>query len=142
MTVRPTLGALAVVVRGAEVLLVRRRNKPDAGLWGYPGGHVEAGETVQQAAIRELREETSIRAEAGPVLRGIDLIRRGADGALMHHFYLVAVLCHYDSGVPVAADDAQEAQWVSLDMVLDRALPMSADVDRLLELACAALNPN
>ncbi|MDX1781680.1 MAG: NUDIX hydrolase [Thalassovita sp.] len=133
--VRPTLAALAVVLRDDQVLLVRRRNKPDAGLWGYPGGHVEPGETVVQAALRELSEETSIRAEAGPILSGFDLIRHGADGLLAHHFYLVAVECWYRDGVPVAADDAQEACWMPVETVLGGGVPLSENVGSLLEKA-------
>ena len=56
----PRLAVLAVVLRGEQVLLVRRANPPDAGLWGYPGGKVDWGETVEAAALRELAEETGL----------------------------------------------------------------------------------
>ena len=62
MADRPKLGAIAVVVRNDHVLLARRGKEPDAGLWGFPGGHVELGETALQAAVRELREETGVEA--------------------------------------------------------------------------------
>ena len=75
---RPKLAALAVVVRDAHVLLVRRRNPPDVGLWGYPGGHVEWGETVAEAAMRELHEETALRAEPLGYLTNVDFISAGA----------------------------------------------------------------
>ncbi|MEN7538812.1 NUDIX domain-containing protein, partial [Aurantiacibacter flavus] len=55
---RPIAATIAVVLREGQVLLVRRANPPDAGRWGFPGGKIETGETIEQAAIRELYEET------------------------------------------------------------------------------------
>ena len=132
---RPVLAALAVVVQGGNVLLVRRRNPPDAGLWGYPGGHVEAGETALAAAARELAEETAVRAAPVGYLANLDTILPGDDGRLAHHFFLVAVLCRYLGGSPQAADDAEEAAWMPVEQVLSGALPMSRDVDRVLRRA-------
>ena len=132
---RPVLAALAVVVEGHNVLLVRRRNPPDAGLWGYPGGHVEAGETALAAAVRELAEETTVLADPVGYLANLDTILPGADGRLAHLFFLVAGLCRYLGGSPQASDDAAEAAWVPVEQVLSGALPMSRDVDRVLRLA-------
>lgn len=132
---RPVLAALAVVVRGENVLLVRRRNPPDAGLWGYPGGHVERGETALAAAARELAEETTVRAAPVGYLANLDTILPGDDGRPAHHFFLVAVLCRYLGGSPQAADDAEEAAWMPVEQVLSGALPMSRDVDRVLRRA-------
>lgn len=111
---RPVCAALAVVVRGGDVLLVRRANRPDAGLWGYPGGKIEAGETIAAAALRELREETGVRAEAAGVVTALDALDRAPGGALRHHYVMVAVLCRWLSGEPVAADDAEEARWFAV----------------------------
>ena len=58
----PKLGAIAVVVRKGRMLLVQRKKNPNAGTWGFPGGHVQLGETAMQAAVRELAEETSVVA--------------------------------------------------------------------------------
>lgn len=132
---RPALAVLAVVLHGDQVLLVRRRNPPDAGLWGYPGGHVEAGETALAAAARELAEETSVRGDPLGYLANLDTILRDADGRLEHHFFLVAVLCRYRGGTPQAGDDATHAAWVPVAQVLSGALPMSRDVDRVLRRA-------
>lgn len=109
----PVLAALAVVVEDDRVLLVRRRNEPDAGLWGFAGGRVEPGETVFAAAERELAEETGVEGEARDFLTLIDVIRNDA-GALAHHFVLAAVLCAYRRGTPVAAADVSDAAWVPL----------------------------
>ena len=76
MTDNPKLAALAVVIRGDHVLLAKRRNEPDAGLWGFPGGHVDLGETALDAATRELHEETGVTARPLQYLTNIDVITR------------------------------------------------------------------
>ena len=133
--VQPCLAALAVVLRGDQALLVRRRNPPDAGLWGFPGGRVEPGETALAAAVRELAEETGVIATPRHYLDNIDVIRRDPGGALSFHFLLAAVLCDYVSGEPLAGDDALEAEWVTVAAILGHALPLSADVDKILQRA-------
>lgn len=134
---RPALGVLAVVLHGGQVLLVQRRKDPDRGLWGYPGGHVEAGETVAAAAVRELVEETGVQADALGTLGGLDLIGHNDDGTLNHHFYLVAVECRYRAGQPQAADDAAAAAWFAVDSVLQQQIAMSDGVSDLLRQVLA-----
>ncbi|QBX33511.1 NUDIX domain-containing protein [Paracoccus liaowanqingii] len=111
---RPVVAVLAVVLRDGHALLVQRANPPDAGFWGFPGGKVDAGETLLAAAERELREETGVIARADRVLTALDALDRDGTGELRHHFVLVAVLCHWQSGEPRAADDALDAAWVPL----------------------------
>ncbi|MCG7492145.1 NUDIX hydrolase [Thalassobius sp. Cn5-15] len=129
---RPALAALAVTVHEGRVLLVRRRNDPDRGIWGYPGGHVESGETAAAAAVRELQEETAVTAEAVATLGGLDLIGHHADGSVKHHYYLVAVECRYCAGRPVADDDVDQAVWVPVADVLEHKIALSDHVDDLL----------
>ena len=136
--VRPTLGAIAVVLNAGRALLVKRAKAPDRGLWGYPGGHVEPGETVCEAAVRELAEETGVQAEAGAVLKTLDLIHRDPAGRLTSHFFLVAVACRYRAGAPVPADDAAAAEWVDFAEIEAGRRPMSAHVAEVLALARAA----
>jgi mutator protein MutT len=121
--------ALAVVVHRDHVLLVRRRNPPDAGLWGYPGGRVEPGEAPAEAAIRELREETGVEARPSRALTLIEVRQEG------FAFDLHAHLCSYVTGTPAAADDVSAAEWVPAHEVLARSRPMSRDVDAVLRLA-------
>lgn len=71
-SIRPVVAVIAVVVMDGRVLLVRRANPPDAGRWGFPGGKIEFGETIDQAAIRELAEETAITAEAMCIVTSVD----------------------------------------------------------------------
>ncbi|QCI68030.1 NUDIX hydrolase [Phreatobacter stygius] len=130
---RPIAATIAVVLRDDAVLLVRRANPPDAGRWGFPGGKIEAGETIAQAATRELLEETAVQAEAEDVLTAVDAFDHDAAGALRQHFILVAVLCRWTAGEPVAGDDALEARWIAMTELETADLALSfgvADVAR------------
>ena len=129
----PKLAAIAVVLRGDHVLLAQRKNEPDAGLWGFPGGHVEFGETALDAAARELFEETAVVAEPACYLTNLDIIRHDTNGTIEHHFLLAAVLCTYRSGTPNASDDVNEAKWFEITKV--PALRTSADVVEVIALA-------
>ncbi|WP_299813996.1 NUDIX hydrolase [uncultured Jannaschia sp.] len=129
MRSQPKLGALAVVPRDGRVLLVARAKSPNRGLWGFPGGHVELGETGLAAAARELAEETGVVAEPVRYLGNIDLIARTGD-RIDHHYLLAAVLCDWRSGEPVAADDALDARWVAPAEMASLAL--TPNVDRVL----------
>jgi 8-oxo-dGTP diphosphatase len=124
----PIPATIAAVIRGGQVLLVRRANPPDRGLWGFPGGKIERGETIEQAALRELREETGISAEAGTVFTAVDAMDRAETGELRAHYVLIAVLCHWTSGEPRAGDDALEAAWHDLDGLDHAGVAMSFGV--------------
>ncbi|WP_299947128.1 NUDIX hydrolase [uncultured Ruegeria sp.] len=137
MSQTPKIGALAVVIHEGQALLVQRNKEPDAGLWGFPGGHVEWGETVLDAAARELREETGVIAEPMSYLDNLDLLLRDSDGQIRAHYLLVGVACRYISGTPIAADDARDAQWFPVDQIITGDLPMSDRVPDLLRLAIA-----
>ncbi len=134
-TPRPVVATIAVVVRDDAVLLVRRANPPDAGLWGFPGGKIEPGEPILAAAARELLEETAVHAEPGRVLTALDAFDRDETGRLRQHFVLVAVECRWLSGTPVAGDDALDARWVGIESLDEGALPLSEDVARLARMA-------
>lgn len=135
MSVRPNLAAIAVVIRGGNVLLVQRGKALDHGLWGFPGGHVDPGETALRAAERELHEETGVFATARRYLTNVDVIRHKPDGTLEYHYLLAAVLCSYESGTPKAADDAMDARWVPCADVFAQRLPLSEGVTDVLRLA-------
>jgi ADP-ribose pyrophosphatase YjhB (NUDIX family) len=135
MTDHPKLAALAVVIRDDRVLLVKRRNPPDAGLWGFPGGHVDLGETAMHAATRELHEETGVRARAVRYLTNVDVIERDAQGAIRFHFLLAAVLCDYETGTPAARDDVSDARWWAVADVLRGQVGCSRNVDQVVSLA-------
>lgn len=138
----PRVGALAVVIEKGRVLLaLRSPDKPNANLWGYPGGHVEPGETVHAAAARELLEETCLTATPGEVLMHLDVMSHDPLGALEYHYVLVAVRCLHPVGEPRACDDAAEVRWVSIEDVLGGRLPLIRDVDAVLRRALVGGQP-
>ncbi|PZQ47780.1 MAG: ADP-ribose pyrophosphatase [Rhodovulum sulfidophilum] len=130
---RAVPAVIAVVPRGDEVLLVRRGHPPNAGAWGFPGGKIEFGETLRAAAERETFEETGVRVAAGRVLDCLDAFAETGDG-LRWHYVLVAVLCAWREGEPVAADDAAEAVWAPVG-ALDAWPGLIEDVARIARLA-------
>ena len=112
---------------------MRRANPPDQGRWAFPGGKIEMGERIEDAAARELFEETGVTAEPLTVFDAVDVFDHDADGLLRRHYILVAVLCRWISGEPVAGDDASQARWVPLAELDAQALALSfgvADVAR------------
>ena len=131
----PIVGVGAVIVKDNQVLLVRRGSAPSRGMWSIPGGTVELGETLAQAAVREVREECQVEVEAGRVLSTLDLIQRDPKGRIRYHYVLVDLVARHVSGEPKAGTDALEARWVKeaefnqLDMV-----------ERLLPILCQALH--
>jgi 8-oxo-dGTP diphosphatase len=125
------VGVIAVVRRNDQVLLAQRSRGSYLGKWGFPGGHVERGETVIEAGLRELLEETGVRAEPRGVLTHLDVIGRGGDGAVTFHYVLLAVLADWISGEGVAADDAAAVRWLTLGEMARGAVPLLPDVERI-----------
>jgi len=107
------VGVGAVVVRDCAILLVRRGNEPNRGRWSIPGGAVELGETLAQAAAREVREECQIEVEANGVLSTFDLIQRDDKGRVRFHYVLIDLGARYVSGEAHAGTDALEVRWVN-----------------------------
>lgn len=123
MTRQVKLAVGAVVLQDDHVLLVRRANPPEAGRWSFPGGRVEPGERMADAAAREVREETGLDVESS---RPLDWVERiGPD----HHFVIVDFAATVsERQTPTPGDDAADARWVHLDEISTLAL-----VDGLLD---------
>jgi 8-oxo-dGTP diphosphatase len=127
---RPLVGVSVLVRRGRDVLLVRRARPPLQGIWAFPGGRVEWGETLAAAARREVREEAGIDIEITDQIDTAEIIGKGADGAVDHHFVLVVFAGRFISGNPLPGDDAAEARWFApADLA---GLEMTADTRRIL----------
>ena len=137
MTTRPKLGALAVCHDAGRFLLVQRAKAPDAGFWGFPGGHVEWGETVMMAATRELHEETGITATPQRILDWGEALTRDIAGDVTHHFVLAAVLLSDPAGTAIAADDACAVKWATLAEI--DTLQTSARVAQVARRALSSL---
>lgn len=108
----PRVAVGAVVIRDGAVLLVRRAKPPSEGLWAIPGGSVELGESLEQAAERELFEETGVRARAGKPCYAFDAVHRDGQGRVRFHYVVVDLLADFVSGEPEPGDDVLEARWV------------------------------
>ena len=138
---RPIVGVLAVVLRGDRVLVVRRANPPMPGRWGFPGGVLELGETVAQGAMRELLEETGVKAEAAGPLTVIDTIDRDDEGRVRYHYTLAAVVGTWQSGEGVPGDDADEVAWLTRAEIVTGGLPIAPALLPLIDLALARSVP-
>jgi mutator protein MutT len=112
---RPVIGVGAIVMDGDRVLLIKRAHEPLKGQWSLPGGGVEVGETLEQATAREVREETGLDVEVGPIVDVIDRIARDTSGGVEHHFVLVDFVCRPSGGTLCCASDADAAEWVAVD---------------------------
>ena len=87
-----------MVFDGNRILLVRRGNEPSYGRWGLPGGVVELGETVEEAIMREVEEETRIRASPIRLITTFDSIIRDDEDRIRFHYVLCEFLCEYIGG--------------------------------------------
>ena len=126
----PRVGVGAVVIHEGRILLVKRASPPGKGFWAIPGGLVELGETVREAAERELLEETGISVRARDAFYIFDFIDRDAEGKIRYHYIIVDFLADYLGGEPKAADDVSDARWVSPDEAA--ALNLSPTTRKLL----------
>ena len=114
-----------VLIHEGRVLLIRRGKEPLRGRWVVPGGTVELGETLEQALVREMEEETGLRVEPGEVLTVFDRILREA-GTVRYHYVIVDYLCSYVSGEARAGSDAEAVAWATPAELLAYDLPQKA----------------
>jgi 8-oxo-dGTP diphosphatase len=115
------------VFDGERVLLVRRAREPLLNVWTLPGGAVEVGETLQAALTRELREETGVVVEVGPVVEVLDQIRMDPEGRVQYHYVLVDFLCRRTGGQLAPGSDAADARWVEVGELEALSVPPSTE---------------
>ena len=107
----PLVGVGAIIIEGDHVVLVKRAHPPIQGQWSIPGGVLEVGELVREAAIREAREETGLIVEPSELLGVYDRILRNAERRVQYHYVLIDFLCRRVGGELQASSDATEVRW-------------------------------
>jgi len=114
--VRPHIGVGVLLIRNNMLLLIKRKYNPDAGYWSIPGGHLDLGERVEEAAIREVFEETGFKTRIIKLAGIIDKIMHDGNGKIEYHYVLLNYFVEQVEGdvdqEPIAADDALEAKFV------------------------------
>lgn len=130
---RPLLAASIAVIREGRVLLASRTRPPLPALFSLPGGLVEPGETLAEAALRELREEVEVEAELVAFLAPVEVIERDATGAARHHFVVAAHAGRWVSGPGRPGGEAGEIRWVTREEA--RLLPTTPGLYPVLERA-------
>ena len=108
---QPLVGVGAIIIEQDRVLLVKRGHPPLLGEWSIPGGVLEVGETLREAAVREALEETGLTVETADLLGVYDRILRDADERTLYHYVLIDFLCRRVAGEPQASGDADEVRW-------------------------------
>ncbi|MSP60169.1 MAG: NUDIX domain-containing protein [Myxococcales bacterium] len=111
---RPVIAVGVVLLDGDRVLLVRRGAAPAAGKWSVPGGGVNTGETLRDAAARELAEETGLAATLGPLVEVVERVHRDEAGRVRFHYVIHDYLATAPRGTLAAASDADEARFVPI----------------------------
>lgn len=134
---RPTPAVGTVVIRDVngrlEVLLIKRAKAPRAGAWSIPGGRQKLGETLREAAMREVREETGIEIANIRLLDVVDSITKDDKDVVEYHYSLIDFTADWASGTAVAGGDAADVKW--LDRAGLASLDLWHETRRIIELA-------
>lgn len=132
---RPHVGVSAVVFNGDQILLIKRAKEPKKGEWSLPGGAQRVGETVREAILREVAEETGLQVQLDQLLDVVDFIERGSE-KIEFHYTLIEFAASYVGGRLQAGSDADEARFFSLDEALS--LPLWTETKRIICMAAKA----
>ncbi|UCF45149.1 MAG: NUDIX hydrolase [Candidatus Bathyarchaeota archaeon] len=114
---KPVVGVGAIILNKDKILLEKRRNSPGKGKWCVPGGLVELGVNIEEAVIREVKEETGLDAHEPRLVDVVDHISLGERGGVRYHFVIVDYLVTVKGGKPKAASDADALKWVPFNEV-------------------------
>lgn len=110
----PIVGVGGIIFQGDQVLLIKRGREPGLGQWSIPGGVVRPGETLKEAVVREILEETHLKVEVLALAKVLERILRDSDGRVAYHYVLADFLCRHLEGTLQPDSDAQDARFVPL----------------------------
>ena len=119
----PMVGVAAVIFREGQILLAKRGKEPSRGKWSTPGGRLELGETIFEAARREVLEECSIEIEVEHVIDADDILIHDDEGKVKYHFADIYVKAKYISGEAKAQSDVEECRWVTPQVMAGLDMP-------------------
>jgi ADP-ribose pyrophosphatase YjhB (NUDIX family) len=136
----PLVGVGAIVIEDGRVVLVKRAHPPLQAEWSIPGGVLEVGELVRDAAIREAREETGLTVEPGELLGVYDRVLRNPERRVQYHYVLIDFLCRRVAGDLVAASDAAEVRWFTREELPE--LKLAEDTLDVIRNGFARANEN
>ncbi len=133
----PLVGVGAIIIEQARVVLVKRAHPPLQAEWSIPGGVLEVGELVRDAATREAREETGLIVEPGELLGVYDRIVRNSEQRVQYHYVLIDFLCRRVAGDLAAASDAAAVRWFTREEL--PALKLAEDTVEVIHRGFAKL---
>jgi ADP-ribose pyrophosphatase YjhB (NUDIX family) len=110
----PIIGVGGIIFQQDQVLLIKRGREPGLGQWSIPGGAVQTGETLKEAVVREILEETHLEVEVLALAKVLERIFRDPEGRVAYHYVLVDFLCQCRGGQLKSDSDAQDARFVPL----------------------------
>ena len=131
----PMVGVHTLVLKEGQMLLIKRAKEPSKGKWSLPGGRIELGETIHEAAKREMLEECAIEIDIERVLDVAESIIKDEEDRIQYHFALIYLLAHYSGGVAKAQSDAEDVRWVTTEELAD--LDMHPHLRTIIERAAA-----
>lgn len=132
---RPIVGVGVVVQKDDAVLLIQRGQDPGRGMWSLPGGMVELGEHLPDAAAREVREECGVEIQVSEVIEAFDLILRDDAGRVKYHYVIVDFAGRYLDGEARAASDVMDARWARVSEL--GSYPLNVKTREVIEKATA-----
>ena len=135
---RPYLAVSAAILRDGKVLVVRRARKPALNLYSFPGGAVEAGETLAEAVKREVREETQLAIEPVGLAGHREVIVRDGQGRVERHFVILSFAARWLAGEPVLNEELDDARWLAPAEVAE--LKTTEGLDKILAAAVRLMN--
>ena len=130
---RPIIGTGVCILCGNRILLARRKKMPRIGSWSLPGGAQKIEETIEECAIREIREETGFKIAILGYIDTVDSITYDNTGKVLYHYTLVDFFAKVVSGELRSGSDASEVKWFSKDQV--ETLEMWNETKRIISLS-------